>query len=173
MNFEDEVRDLLQIGVKDKGFLKEMVDGIEKLRIERKMEQSLDLIREARKVSKKIVPYLEAINNVLADGKGEIKEPHLVQEKSKTSADLSVSLTWGEHKIPDDHVAGNKIVFDVDLVKRKVVWEQPNLMQRRLILEVDFNYEASDFDANMKNFLLTVVSNPLNYEFSNSNYSLK
>ena len=172
MNFEDEVRDLLQRRAQDKGFLKEMADGIEKLRTEREMEQSLALIREAQTASKKIVPYLEAINNVLADGKGEIKEPHLVQEKSKTSADLSVSLTWGEHKIPDDYSAGNKIVFVVDLAEKRVIWEQPNLNQHRVVREI-FNYEASDFDANMKNFLLTVVSNPLYYEFSNSNYSLK
>lgn len=154
MKFEDELRQALARAEQQRQYreMEEEKQRREAARLER--IEAEKLVREAMSISaKKIVPYFEAVNKVVARGKGKLTVPYLYG-RDNSKAFLSTALMWGE--VANDRTRlGNSIRFDIDPVNHKISWNNTNL-----------NVDEPDFDFQMKELMIKIVSDPANYQYS-------
>ena len=162
MKFEKEIRGTLFDVAADEEFRK-----MESVRFWRKdainnAAEAEKLIKDALAVSsKKIEPYLNIVNEVMAEGRGKIKLPHVV---SGADIRLATSLVWDHNEAAN---TGSAISFQINLSRKELTWEQTlrNEFGRRKAARL--NYEAPSFDKKMKDLILKIAEDPENYRYKN------
>ncbi len=156
MRLEDEIRDNLRRIEAQKRARQAEGERAWKLWYREAKKEAERIILPYKVISDRyIVPYLEAVNNVLANGKGEIIGPdtYLDSSRKRFNFNTITLLKWGGY-CENGRSAYNEIKFEIDPKNRLIRGKGEVLNVNDLV-----------FDEKMRNLIIKITSDPRNYYF--------
>lgn len=167
MSFERELQSSFLSKSKEQEREADLWDREQQRRLDNKRVRANELALQAQAVSReKIEPYLDAVNKAIANGKGKLSVPHVSRGSELV---MNTVLSWGE---TDDgwHKEGYKVAFSLDIPNREISWEQNVFDSAGGKMSARLNYEAPDFDLQMKNLIRTIAGNPSHYYYHETRF---
>lgn len=168
MSLEDEIRNNLQRIEEEK-----RAKQIEETRkwnesYKRAKKNASEEVSVLRKISNEyVVPYLEQVNKAMANGRGEIINPHATyNERGKYfQVERCVRLRWNWYEGKYDRPRGNVIDFGIDSAKRQIWWSGTGGNVSHEQDQYNIDLDDPEYDIKMRKLLVEITSDRINYAY--------